>query len=280
MKQFLRDNGIWILIVALVLTGVISLATVFVPNLFAPVTHALGVVATPFRAAASFCAEEVQAFQQRIGGYDAMEQKIAELEQQVADLEAQRRNAEAALEENQRLRDLLGLEQAHADFTYASVYVTARSSTSWNRTLTINKGSSDGLQNQMCVVNPKGELVGVVTDVASNWATVTTLIDPEISVGAAIHRTGDAGVLTGDLDAMTQGLCRLSYLSNEAAMEQGDTVVTSGLGGVYPAGLVVGTVTEEGTTPSGMERYAMVEPAAELDGLRQVFVITAFDVAE
>lgn len=280
MKHFLRDNGIWILIVALVLTGAISLATVFVPNLFSPVTHALGVVATPFRAAASFCVESVQDLKQRIVGYDEMEEKIAELEKQMAELEKQQRNAEAALEENQRLRDLLGLEQAHADFTYASAYVTARASTSWSSTLTLGKGSADGITKEMCVVDQQGDLIGVVTDVAANWSTVTTLIDPEISVGAAIHRTGDAGVLTGDLDAMTRSRCRLSYLSNDAAMEEGDTVVTSGLGGVYPAGLVVGTVIEEGISPSGMERYALVEPAVELESLRQVFVITDFDVAE
>ena len=280
MKHFLRDNGIWILIAALVLTGAISLATVFVPNLFSPVTHALGVVATPFRAAASFCTEGVQDIKQRITGYGAMEQKIAELEQQVAELEKEQRAAEAALEENERLRDLLGLEQAHSDFTYASAYVTARSSTSWNSTLTIGTGSGDGIAKGMCVVNQKGELIGVISDVAANWATITTLIDPEISVGAAIHRTGDAGVLTGDLDAMTRSRCRLSYLTSSAVMEEGDIVVTSGLGGVYPAGLVMGTVIEKGTTPSGMERYALVEPAAELDSLRQVFVITDFDVAE
>ena len=90
--------------------------------------------------------------------------------------------------------------------------------------------------------------MGVISQVGPNWATVTTLIDPGISIGASVVETGDAAVLTGDLDHMSQGTCTLSYLASSAGLEAGDQVVTSGLGGVYPSGILVGEVTEQGYT--------------------------------
>lgn len=280
MKNFLRKNGIWVLIIALLLTAAISLGSVFVPNFTAPATHVLGAMATPFRAVATFFTDRVEAAYDYAFRYHAMQNRLEELEQQVARMSEENRSAQAALEENERLRELLNLQQAHSDFTFVSAAVTGRSASSWTNTLTISKGSAAGLEVDMCVVTEQGYLVGVISDVGPNWATVTTLIDPQTTIGARIERTGDAAILTSDLDHMSAGTCSLSYLSSEAALEVGDAVVTSGLGGVYPAGVTVGTVLEEGTTASGMERYAVVEPTVELGGLKQVFVITAFDVVE
>ena len=280
MKNFLRHNGIWVIIIALLLTAAISVGSVFLPNLTAPATHALGVLATPFRAAATFFADRVEAAYDYAFRYQALVDQVERLEAQVAEMSEENRTAQAALDENERLRDLLKLRQARADFTFESATVTGRTASSWADTLTISKGSASGVEKDMCVVTENGYLVGVVTDVGPNWATVTTLIDPNTSIGAAVERTGDAGILTSDLDSMSQGRCRLTYLDSAATLTEGDTVVTSGRGGVYPAGITVGTVLEEGYTTSGMERYAVVAPTVELGGLKQVFVIKAFDVVE
>lgn len=268
------------LIIALLLTAAISLGSVFVPNFTAPITHVMGAVATPFRAVATFFTDRVEAAYDYAFRYHAMENRLEELQAQVAEMSEENRAAQAALEENARLRELLNLQQAHSDFEFESATVTGRAASSWTSTLTISKGSAAGLEADMCVVTEQGYLVGVISDVGPNWATVTTLIDPRTSIGAMDARTGDAAVLTSDLDRMNAGQCMLSYLSSEAALAAGDTVVTSGLGGVYPPGLTVGEVVEEGTTASGMERYALVAPAAQLDELKQVFVIKAFDVVE
>ncbi len=280
LKKFLRHNGIWVLIVALLLTAAISVGSVFIPNLTGPAERVLGVLGTPFRAAATFVTDKIQAAYDYLFQYQALQQRVEELEEQVAQMGEENRRAQSALEENERLRDLLDLQAAHSDFTFASAMVTGRSTTSWESTLTLNKGSSGGIEENMCVVTEHGELVGVISQVGPNWATVTTLIDPGISIGASVVETGDAAVLTGDLDHMSQETCTLSYLASSAGLEAGDQVVTSGLGGVYPSGILVGEVTEQGYTSSGMERYAVVEPAVKLDELKQVFVITSFDVTE
>lgn len=280
MKKFLRNNGIFILVVAVLLTAAIGIGSAFVPGLTAPVQRALGVLATPFRAAASFFVDRVEAAYDYAFRYQSLKNRVAELEEQVADMEEENRRAQSALEENDRLRDLLKLKKAHSDFTFVSANVTACSATSWSSTLTLSKGSGDGIAAEMCVVTATGELVGVVTETGANWSEVTTIIDPSISLGARVSPSQDAAILTSDLDRLSRGECALSYLDSDAELSEGDTVLTSGLGGVYPAGLTIGTVAEEGTTSSGMERYAVVTPAADLGALGEVFVITAFDVEE
>jgi rod shape-determining protein MreC len=280
VKKFLRNNGIFILVVAVLLTAIIGIGSAFVPGLTAPAQRALGVLATPFRAAASFFVDRVEAAYDYAFHYQSMKSRVAELEEKVATMEEENRQAKSALEENDRLRELLKLSKAHSDFTFVSANVTARSATSWSSTLTLSKGSADGITTQTCVVTATGELVGVVTETGANWSEVTTIIDPSISLGARISPSQDAAVLTSSLDYLSKGQCALSYLDTDAELSVGDTVLTSGLGGVYPAGLTIGTIAEEGTTDSGMERYAVVTPAADLGALGEVFVITSFDVEE
>ena len=111
-------------------------------------------------------------------------------------------------------------------------------------------------------------------------STVATLIDTSIEVGGVVTRTYSAGILEGDFDLMNQGLLRLSYLPEGAGLVAGDEVLTSGLGGIYPAGLVVGRVQGVFNDAAGMSRYAIVDPSVELGGLIEVFVIKDFDVVE
>ena len=123
-----------------------------------------------------------------------------------------------------------------------------------------------------------GNLVGMVTTVGPNWATVTTLIDTASEMGGLVGRTDTAAILEGDLALMGEGKLKLTYLPENSDLIAGDEILTSGKGGVYPEGLVVGSVEQVHTDPSGLGRYAVVAPAADLGGLRQIFVIKAFDV--
>ena len=122
--------------------------------------------------------------------------------------------------------------------------------------------------------------MGVVSETSLISSTVATLIDTSIEVGGVVTRTYSAGILEGDFDLMNQGLLRLGYLPEGAGLVAGDEVLTSGLGGIYPAGLVVGRVQGVFNDASGMSRYAIVEPSVELDGLIEVFIIKDFDVVE
>ena len=198
----------------------------------------------------------------------------------LAELEAKERQYEAALQENERLRDFAGLRPSSLSFDPESATVTERSTSNWNSTLTISKGSSMGIAVDDVVVDQYWNLVGVVAEVGENWATVRTLVDVGTEMGGQIARTGGAAILEGDFALMGEGKLKLTYLPENSELMSGDLITTSGRGGVYPPGLAAGHVEEVRTDPSGMTRYAVLIPETDLAGLQQVFVIKDFEVVE
>ena len=172
------------------------------------------------------------------------------------------------------------LQQKRSDLSVENARVTTRTLSNWESSVTISKGSNYGVEKDQCVIDAYGNLVGVVGEVGLNWATVLTVVDTDIDMGGTVSRTGDAAVLEGDFSLMTQGRLKLSFLPEDALLASGDEVLTSGRGGVYPAGLVVGSVESVHADPSGMTRYAVVSPKADLDHIKQVFVVTSFDTVE
>ena len=190
------------------------------------------------------------------------------------------RQGEEASRENAQLRPLLQLQAKRRDFTFESAQVTTRSTSNWESTLTLSKGSAAGVAVGNCVITETGVLVGVVSQVGLNWSTVSTVLNTDIEMGGIVTRTYSAGILEGSFDLMSQGRLKLSYLPEDAQLVSGDEVVTSGKGDVYPSGLVVGQVEGVFTDPSGMTRYAVVLPDVKLDSLVEVFVIKDFDIVE
>ena len=275
-----RPKGIWIVVAA----AVIAVATLVVSSLAGgsanPISGALGVITTPVRGALNSFANWVENRYDYAFRYDALVEENEQLKQRVAELEALNRDSEDAIEENEVLRDILGLDQKREDFVWELATVTARGATNWASTLTLNKGSHHGVAAGNCVVDRYGNLVGIVDEVSLNWCTVITVIDPELEMGALVARTNSAAILEGDFALMEQGKLKLTYLPEATLLLSGDEVITSGMGGVYPSGLKVGVIEEIRAEASGMGRYAILSPAADLDQLRQVFVITQFDIVE
>ncbi|MCD7734901.1 MAG: rod shape-determining protein MreC [Clostridiales bacterium] len=278
MRKFLQKNGFAVLIVALLLTAAVSITTALMP--VDPLTNLAGILATPFRAVATAVTSWAEGVWDYATEYEALKEENEALRLQVAQLEEENREATEALEENERLRALLELREKRSDFVFESATVTGRSVTSWSATLTISKGAAQGIEEGDCVITEAGYLVGVVGEAGTNWSTVVTVIDPDISMGALVFSTGEDGLLEGDLTLMLEGACRLSYLSTDSAIAVGDEVLTSGLGGVYPSGLMIGTVERVETTSSGVELYAVLRPSADLEALEEVFVIKEFDIVE
>ena len=131
-----------------------------------------------------------------------------------------------------------------------------------------------------CVVSAEGYLVGVISEVGLNWSTVLTVIDTDTELGARIFRTGEVAVAEGDFSLMGQGKLKLSYLTSDDEVLIGDQIVTSGLGGYYPSGLVIGSVESLQTGDDGLARYAVLAPMMDFDALTEVFVITDYDIVD
>lgn len=158
--------------------------------------------------------------------------------------------------------------------------VTARGSSNWASTLTLSKGAEQGVQAGNCVVDEAGNLVGIIEEAGANWSTMITITDATLEMGALIARTDSTAVLEGDFTLMAEGKLKLTYLPENTELITGDLVLTSSMGGNYPSGLVAGTIESIHTDASGMSRYAVIVPAADLDDLVQVFIIKAFDIVE
>ena len=280
MKDFFKHNGILILIIALLLAAITFVVSLFFGGTANPVSNLLGVITTPVRDGINAIATWAEDLYTSAFETDMIREENERLKQENARLQEEAREGRAALRENERYRNLLGLREKKRDLVFESATVTARSADNWESTLTISKGSSMGIAPGDCVVDDYGNLVGVVGEVGLNYATVVTVIDSSTNMGALLERTDDAAILEGDFALMGEGKLKLTYLPENTELMAGDQVLTSGMGGVYPSGLVVGHIEEVHTDESGMEQYGVLVPEADLAGVKQVFVITEFDIVE
>lgn len=280
MNNFFRNNGILILIIAILLALITAVVSIFMGGIANPLANVVGIVSTPVRnginAVVSWAEDRYStAFEQ-----EQRDAELEELRQKVAELEKQLRQAEADREENERYKSLLGLRAGREEYELESATVTARGNSNWSSTLTISKGSSLGVEVNDCVVDQYWNLVGIVSEVGLNWATVTTVVDSGTELGGQISRTGGTAILEGDFALMGEGKLKLSYLPENSELITNDLILTSGQGGVYPPGLPVGHIEEVRTDPSGMTQYAVIIPETDLNSLSQVFVIKSFEIVE
>ena len=280
MKQFFRQNGVLLVVIATLLSILIGLTSALMGGNADPFSNIFTFVTTPVRNGVSAVAGWAEGVYTYVLHYDELQQELDELRSQVAEMEEAARQGQDALRENGQLRELLNLQERRRDFVFENVRVTAPATSNWASTLTISKGSNFGIEAGDCVVTETGVLVGVVSEVSTNASVVSTLINTDIDMGGMVARTYSAGILEGDFTLMEEGKLKLGYLPDSAQLVAGDEVLTSGKGGVYPSGLVVGRIESVFDDPSGKTRYAVVLPEVELSSLIEVFVIKEFDIIE
>lgn len=280
MKDFFHKNGVLLLVIALLLSLLVGISSALMGGTADPLSNAATTITAPVRSLVSNVLDWAEGVYNYVFRYEELNTELDTLRKQVADLEAQLRESGEAARENQQLRQLLRLQEKHQDFVFESARVTQRSTTNWESTFTLSKGSSAGVQTGNCVISETGALVGVVKEVGLNYCRVSTVINTDIEMGGICVRTDCAGILEGDFALMSQGRLKLSYLPDDAQLRPGDQILTSGQGDIYPPDLVVGRVEELRSDPSGMMRYAVLKPQARLDSLVEVFIIKEFDVVE
>lgn len=212
--------------------------------------------------------------------YDSLLAENESLRSQLADAQTSARNGIEASEENQRLRKLLDLREDHTDYVLESSKIVLWSSSNWSSSFTISKGSSSGIELGDPVITEYGVVVGQITELGTTWATVSTLIDVDMSVGAFVGESGASGMVVGEYSFMKKNQAKLTYMAEGAQIFVGDEILTSGSGGAFPAGLVIGTLSAVKTESGGQLEYGVVEPGCDLNQLVQVFIIKDFTVVE
>jgi rod shape-determining protein MreC len=280
LKQYLRKNGIRV--------GAIVLAVVILAAVAAGVSGGRagfigsisGAVREPVQNAMGSFAGWLEGIYGYMYKYDSLKAENESLRAQLAEAQEKARAGEDAEAENERLRNLLGFTEKHSDMDLESAKVVARTASNWSSTFTISKGTADGIKVGAPVITEYGALVGTVTETGGDWATVSTVIDAAASIGAIASESGATGMIIGDYKDMQGGLTKLTYLPTESQIFAGDTVLTSGVGGSYPEGLVIGTISSVQTEAGGQVEYGLVKPYCDLNALVQVFVIKDYDVVK
>lgn len=175
--------------------------------------------------------------------------------------------------ENERLKNLLDYKDANAEYSFVTAKIIAHDPGYWFDTFTIGAGKNDGIKVNMGVVTADG-VVGRIVEVGANYSKVMSITDEDSSISGIIERTRDTGVIKGSADPeRSNSNLKMVYLPIESNLIPGDVVITSGLDGVYPKGLAIGSVVEMSTKGDKIENYAIVKPYVDFASIEEVLII-------
>ena len=200
-----------------------------------------------------------------------LKQENEELSKKNSELEQSLRELESIKSENETLKEYLGLTEKYGEYNTVPAYIINKDISNYSKTIVINVGKDDGIQENMTVIADQG-LVGHVISVTSDTAKVRTIIDTSSSVSCLLSTTDESIVCKGTLEE--ESALKAMYIPDDDGIIQGDSVETSGLGGIYPKGIHVGSIKKVVNTKNAIDRYAIVETAVDFDKLDTVLVIT------
>lgn len=265
-KGFLGFFGV------LILSIVIAAAT---ESGSSPASTVLGTVFSPLQSVSSAIADSVKDFSVYFRSSAQYQQRVKELENQLGEAQKELVGYEQAKQQIALYEEFLELKEENEDFQFASASVIGSDSSDAFGSFTLNKGELDGVKVNNPVIYGK-YLVGVVVKTAPTYCVVNTVLNPEVNVSAYEVRTRESGYSTTTVDLAKEGKCSLSGLVRTTAIAPGGIVCTSGVGGIYPADLIVGTVEEVKNDTTNISSYAVIKTQVDFTQLRDVFIITAF----
>ncbi len=267
---FFRKKGIF---PAFIVTIAVALCVVIVHFTGSnPLSNAIRTVFVPFQNGASYISARIDGMITFLWEAQGYKEENERLTQEIQNIKASTMDAEKYKEENERLHELLDLDNNIEEYDTVAARVIAYSSNNWYDTIEINKGKTSGIIVGDCVVTSNG-VVGRVSEVGPNWATVSTVLNVGNATGIRVSRTGDIGVIEGDGALCLEGICKVSFIENNSGLIIGDILETSGSGGIYPEGYIVGSITEVKTDNTGKLSTAIVKPSVDFANLREVLVI-------
>lgn len=274
MKHYFSTRVRVVLIIAVLLavglTAISSLTNLSLPDMFVQ-----GVL-TPIRTGVSHLTDQAEQLYSYIFKYESLAAENAALKEKLAQMEDDARRADAVARENDNLRAMLGLIDTHEDYKVVDSYIIAWGSVDWTNTITINRGTNAGIAAGMCAITANGEVVGLVTEAGTNYSVIKTVLDSSLGISATIAGSGYNGMVQGNYSEGREDLLRMNYLPSDAVIRNHDQVVTSG-STVYPKGLILGNVVDADFDDTGVAKYALLQPAADIDTLEQVFIITQYN---
>lgn len=239
----------------------------------APLRTGVGFVLVPLQSGVNAVGTSLY---NNIRNYSSLKEAQAEndkLNQRIAQLVEENNRLQSDLFELERLRELYQLDQEYMQYEKIAARIIAKDSGNWFHVFRIDKGSADGIREDMNVM-ADGGLVGIVTDVGSNYATVRAIIDDDSNVSGMSMRTGDTCNVSGNLTLYQDGRLGLNHIKKEADIQEGDKIVTSNISDVFLPGILIGYASELTTDANNVTKSGTILPVAEFDNLQEVLVIT------
>lgn len=261
-----------VILAALLAGSIISVAS---RSGSSPFTKAVSVVFGPAQRLASSVSSQLKELPVSFKSSSYYKKENKELEKEIDSLKKQLVDYEDIVHENEFYKEFLDLKEEHTDYKFAQAAIVGRDAADRFGTFTLSKGSSSGIEVNDPVIY--GDyLVGVIKSVTPNRSVVKTILNPNINVSAYEIRTKEVSYVTTTVDYSKDGMCIMPGLSPTTAVTAGGLVCTAGVGGIYPADLIIGTVTDIVDAATDISTYAEIEPGVDFSQLTDVLIITDF----
>lgn len=275
MRFFLRSRQFKIIVAIFCAVVLLTVSFVLVGKRMSPQTDIASTISAPFRNLFTGISNIVTDFVDNYNSGSKLSLENAELKAEIDTLRGQLADMQQITEQNNFYKEYLGIKENNPDFVFTDAAIIARDNDDPYGSFTINRGSTSDIAKYDPVITDAG-IVGYVTEVGLTSCKVTTILSPDITLGALDNRTQDSGIVTGSLSFAEKGFCSFANLARSCGVAVGDYVITSGEG-IFPEGLLVGSVNNIGIDENNNSIYAEIKPFAEISELRSVMVITSFE---
>lgn len=276
MKDFFDTWKFKILvIVAVFLVGIMAYAGAN-GRLTAAPQELLSVVLTPLQKVTSALSGGAASVWEKYTSIDDVMDRNEQLEAENAELRQQMVDYDRIKAENDAYKALARIQDTNSEASYVSAFVIGRDPLDEFGSFTLDQGSTDGVAVNDAIISDRGYLLGVVVEVDATSCKVMTILHPSFNAAGVISRTRENGIITGSADYAADGQCVLTNLDRATEARKGDQVITTGLGGVFPANLLVGTVQEVVPEQSGKSSSAVILPGADPRTVKHVFIVTEY----
>ena len=276
MKDFFDTWKFKILvIVAVFLVGIMAYAGAN-GRLTAAPQELLSVVLTPLQKVTSALSGGAASVWEKYTSIDDVMDRNEQLEAENAELRQQMVDYDRIKAENDAYKALARIQNTNSEASYVSAFVIGRDPLDEFGGFTLDQGSTDGVAVNDAIISDRGYLLGVVVEVDATSCKVMTILHPSFNAAGVISRTRENGIITGSADYAADGQCVLTNLDRTTEARRGDQVITTGLGGVFPANLLVGTVQEVVPEQSGKSSSAVILPGADPRTVKHVFIVTEY----
>lgn len=274
MRFFFRSRQFKIILIILAILLCFAVLGRWLGGNSSPQSNIFETIVSPFQKIATSVSDYVIDIKTRLDDSGKLIEENEKLKAENSELVEKVIDFEKTKQENEFYKEFLEIKDKNKDYKFQSAKLISRDTSDPYGSFNINKGILDGISVKDPVITADG-LIGYVSEVGASYSKITTVINPDINVGAIDVRSSDAGVVSGDSKLAKIGSAKLYNLPRSASVAIGDYITTSG-GGVFPEGLIIGVVEDIKYDSVSTSLYAIIKPSVSISSVKEVMVITSF----